>query len=54
MHDDNDFRQTEIYISEPLVPEPRSMKVELVTEKLERHKVHAYWSNYSRNDPSRR
>jgi hypothetical protein len=35
---DNDVRQTEIHIAEPLVPEPSALEVEMATEKLKRYK----------------
>jgi len=38
IHGVNEFRQTEINTTEPLVPEPRAFEVELGTEKLKRHK----------------
>jgi hypothetical protein len=34
----NDFRQTEIHTAEPLVPESSDFEVEVVIEKLKRHK----------------
>ena len=34
----NNIRQTDIYTSEQLVPEPSAFQVELAAEKLKRHK----------------
>jgi hypothetical protein len=34
----SDVRQTEMYIAEPLVPQPRASEVEKAIEKLKRHK----------------
>ena len=34
----NDVRQTEVHMAEPLVPKPSARGVEMVTEKLKRHK----------------
>jgi len=38
VHGVNDVRQTEIHTAEPLVPEPSALEVEMVIEKLKRHK----------------
>jgi len=38
VHEVNDVRQTEIYTTEPLVPEPSAFEFELAIEKLRRHK----------------
>jgi hypothetical protein len=38
VHGVSDVRQTEIHTAEPLVPEPSVFEVELVIEKLKRHK----------------
>ena len=35
---DNDVRQTEIHIAEPVVPDPSAFEVEMAIEKLKRHK----------------
>jgi hypothetical protein len=35
---DNDVRQTETHIQEPLVPEPNSLQVQFPTKKLKRYK----------------
>jgi hypothetical protein len=37
IHGDNDIKQTEIHIAEPLVPESSAFEVEMATEKLKRH-----------------
>jgi hypothetical protein len=34
----SDVRQTEMHTAEPLIPQPRTFKVETATEKLERYK----------------
>ena len=38
IHRVNDVRQTEIHTTEPLVPEPSTLEVELTIEKLKSHK----------------
>ena len=38
VHGVSDVRQTELYTAEPLVPEPSAFEVEMVIEKLKRHK----------------
>jgi hypothetical protein len=38
VHGDNDIRPTEIHTAEPPVPEPNAFEVEVVIEKLKRHK----------------
>jgi len=38
VHEDNDVRQAEIHIVEPLVPEPSAFEVELAIGKLNNHK----------------
>jgi hypothetical protein len=38
IHGVNDVRQTEVHAAEPLVPEPSAFEVEMVIEKLKRHK----------------
>jgi len=39
VHGTVDVRQTEIHTAEPLVPEPSAFELEMVTEKLKRHKL---------------
>jgi hypothetical protein len=38
VHGVKDVRQTEIFTTEPLVPEPSASEVEMATGKLKRHK----------------
>jgi hypothetical protein len=38
IHGVNDVRQTEVHTAEPLVPKPSAFEVEMVIEKLKRHK----------------
>ena len=38
VHEDNDIRQAEIHIVEPLVPEPSAFEVELTIGKVKNHK----------------
>jgi len=39
VHEDNDVRQAEIHIVEPLVPEPSAFEVEVTIGKLKNHKL---------------
>jgi len=47
----NDFKQTKIHKTEPVVPEPSDLDVEMAIGKLK--KKQKYSSNPSRNDQSR-
>jgi hypothetical protein len=38
VHGDNDVRQTEIHTTEPVVPHPSALEVEMAIEKRKRHK----------------
>jgi hypothetical protein len=50
----HNIMQMDIHMSEPLVPEPSLVKVEIATGKLKRHKTPGYQSDSGRNNQFRR
>jgi hypothetical protein len=51
VHGVSDFRQAEIHIAEPLVPQPSVLEVELAIQKqAKRSQITRYRSNTSRTD----
>ena len=48
VHGASDGRQTEIHTAKPLVPEPSAFEVQVVVDKLTRHKSPGSRIDYSR------